>query len=48
MAHHIGAAAWPVALVLMALLEVSTRAAIVQLRGHQAVKANAATIPAVA
>lgn len=39
MAHQIGAAAWPVALVLMALLEVSTRIAIVQLRGRQAVKA---------
>ena len=35
MAHQIGAAAWPVALVLMALLEVSTRIAIVQLRGRQ-------------
>jgi hypothetical protein len=34
--HHIGAAAWPVALVLMALLEVSIRIAIVQLRGRQA------------
>jgi hypothetical protein len=31
-AHQIGAAAWPVALVLMALLEVSTRITIVQLR----------------
>src|SRR5436305_6104374 len=35
-AHEIGAAAWPVALVLMALLEVSTRIAIVQLRGRRA------------
>jgi hypothetical protein len=34
--HQISAAAWPVALVLMALLEVSTRIAIVQLRGHRA------------
>jgi hypothetical protein len=36
-AHQIGAAAWPVALVLMALLEVSTRIAIVQLRGRHSV-----------
>jgi hypothetical protein len=34
-AHQIGAAAWPVALVLMALLEVGTRIAIVQLRGRR-------------
>jgi hypothetical protein len=45
-AHQIGAAAWPVALVLMALLEVSTRIAIVQLRGRQAVHTPAAAIPA--
>src|SRR5512142_3390409 len=38
-AHQIGAAAWPVALVLMALLEVSTRIAIVQLRGRHAIRA---------
>lgn len=48
MVHRIGAAAWPVALVLMALLEVSTRIAIVQLRGRQAMKASAAPIAAVA
>jgi hypothetical protein len=36
-AHQIGAAAWPVALVLMAMLEVSTRIAIVQLRGRHAI-----------
>jgi hypothetical protein len=44
--HQIGAAAWPVALVMMALLEVSTRIAIVQLRGRHAVHGTAATIPA--
>jgi len=38
MAHQIGAAAWPVALVLMALLEVATRIAIVQLRGRNAMR----------
>ncbi len=47
-AHQIGAAAWPVALVLMALLEVSTRIAIVHLRGRQAMHASAAAIPAAA
>ncbi len=47
-AHHIDAAAWPVALVLMALLEVSTRVAIVQLRGHHAMHSAAATMPAAA
>ena len=46
-AHQIGAAAWPVALVLMALLEVSTRIAIVQLRGRHAVQSSVA-IPAAA
>jgi hypothetical protein len=44
-AHQIGAAAWPVALVMMALLEVSTRIAIVQLRGRQAMQSSVA-IPA--
>jgi hypothetical protein len=33
--HQIGATAWPVALVLMALIEVGTRIAVVQLRGHR-------------
>jgi hypothetical protein len=47
-AHQIGAAAWPVALVLMALLEVSTRIAIVHLRGHQAMHSSPATIAAAA
>ena len=39
-AHQISAAAWPVALVLMALLEVSTRIAIVQLRSRRAMPAT--------
>jgi hypothetical protein len=47
-AHDIGAAAWPVALVLMALLEVSTRIAVVQLRGRQALRATFAGHPAAA
>ncbi len=34
--NHIGAAAWPTALVLMAILEVVTRIVIVQIRGRQA------------
>ena len=45
-AHQIGSAAWPVALVLMALLEVGTRIAIVQLRGRHAMQSSAATIAA--
>ena len=36
LSHQISAAAWPVALVLMALLEVATRTVIVQLRGRRA------------
>jgi hypothetical protein len=44
-AHRISAAAWPVALVSMALLEVSTRIAIVQLRGRNAIHATTARIP---
>jgi hypothetical protein len=44
-AHQI-AAAWPVALVLMALLEFSTRIVIVGLRGRRAMQASFATIPA--
>ena len=47
-AHQIGAAAWPVALVLMAVLEVSTRIAIVQLRGRHATRSSAATMAATA
>jgi hypothetical protein len=34
-ANHLGAAAWPVALVSMAILEVTVRLVIVQLRGHR-------------
>lgn len=37
--HQIGAAAWPVALVLMALVEVGVRIAIVQVRGRRLVAA---------
>ena len=47
-AHQIGAAAWPVALVMMALLEVGTRIAIVQLRGHRAMQSGDTAIAAVA
>ena len=47
-AHQISAGAWPVALVLMALLEVSTRIGIVQLRGRHAIQATTARIPATA
>jgi hypothetical protein len=46
--HHIGSAAWPVALVLMALLEVSTRIAIVQLRGRHAMQSSVVALPAAA
>jgi hypothetical protein len=35
--HHIGAAAWPVALVAMALLEVTTRLVTIQVRGRRMV-----------
>ena len=38
-AHQIGAAAWPVGLVLMALIEVGARIAVVQFRGRQLVAA---------
>jgi hypothetical protein len=48
MAHQIGAAAWPVALVMMAVLEVGTRIAIVQLRGHRAMQSSDTAIAAVA
>jgi hypothetical protein len=39
LAHQIGAAAWPVALVLMALIEVGSRLAVVQVRGRRLVAA---------
>jgi hypothetical protein len=42
-AHQIGAAAWPVALVSMAICEVTTRVVTVQLRG---LRMQAATAPA--
>lgn len=41
-AHHIGAAAWPVALVAMALVEVSTRLITVAVRAHRLQGAGAA------
>ena len=50
-ANHISAAAWPTALVLMAICEVITRIAIVQLRGHHAMTGRAApttTLPTAA
>jgi len=40
-AQHIGAAAWPVALVLMAVCEVVTRLAIVQIRGRRVAQGSA-------
>jgi hypothetical protein len=46
-ANHITAAAWPTALVLMAILEVTTRLVVVQLRGRQA-QSGANLIPAAA
>lgn len=45
-AHQIGAAAWPVALVSMALLEVTARVVIVQLRGRQAMLSGSTAVPA--
>ena len=46
MAHQVGAAAWPVALVLMAICEVTARLVIVQVRGRLVVAAQpAATAP---
>jgi hypothetical protein len=39
--HQIGAAAWPVALVSMAIFEVVTRILVVQLRGRRLVQAPA-------
>ena len=38
-AHQIGATAWPVALVSMALIEVGARIAVVQIRGRRLVSA---------
>ncbi len=48
-AHHISAAAWRTTLVLMAICEVASRIAIVQLRGRKAIGGQtpvAAAIPA--
>jgi hypothetical protein len=39
-AHQIGAAAWPVALVAMAVCEVTTRIVTVQLRGRRTMAAR--------
>lgn len=47
-AHQIGAAAWPVGLVAMAILEVTARVVIVHVRGHQAMHTAATAIPAAA
>jgi hypothetical protein len=41
-AHQIGAAAWPVALVAMAVCEVTTRIVTVQVRGRRALAARPA------
>jgi hypothetical protein len=46
-AHHISATAWPTALVLMAICEVTTRIAIVQLRGRRAMVGQAAGTTAI-
>jgi len=46
-ANHIGAAAWPVALVAMALSEVSARLIVVQLRGRR-MQAGRTPVPALA
>jgi hypothetical protein len=46
--HQIGAVAWPVALVLMAVLEVTGRVAIVYLRGRRLVRSLPAAGTAVA
>jgi hypothetical protein len=47
-AHQIGAAAWPVALVAMALLEVVVRIAVVELRGRRLSSVGAAAVPVAA
>jgi hypothetical protein len=43
--HQIGATAWPVALVSMALFEVTARLVVVQLRGRRLTISNAPTAP---
>jgi len=47
-AHQIGAAAWPVALVSMAILEVSARVVIIHLRGRQVMRTTPTAIAAAA
>ena len=47
-AHQIGAAAWPVALVAMALLEIAVRIAVVELRARSLPPAGAAAMPVTA
>jgi hypothetical protein len=47
MANQIGSAAWPLALVAMALLEVVVRIAVVQVRAQRLANAPAATAAAV-
>jgi hypothetical protein len=47
-AHHIGAAAWPVALVSMALLEVTARIVTVQLRARRLTSTHASSAVAIA
>jgi hypothetical protein len=42
--HHISAAAWPLALVAMALCEVTARLVIVQVRGQQLAARTPATV----
>ncbi len=47
-AHHIDAQAWPVALVLMAVLEVTTRILVVHLRGHRLMSTPSVSATAIA
>jgi hypothetical protein len=46
-AHQLSAAAWPVALVSMAVCEVTARIATVQLRGHRIMNSSQAGVSAV-
>jgi hypothetical protein len=46
-AHHLDAQAWPVALVSMAILEVTARVLTVHLRGRRLTKTSAAAAPRV-
>jgi hypothetical protein len=45
--HHIGAAAWPLALVSMALCEVTVRLVVVQLRGQRLAPVQASALATV-